>query len=445
MIDKQRNPRALAVDVLVKVNKGAYSNIELKNIIADSQLSQLDINLLTEIVYGVIQHKLTLDYFLSPFVEGKKVQDWVHQLLLTAVFQMVYLDRVPTRAIFNESIEIAKTEGHSGIRAFVTGVLHAMQRKGFPELDAIKDQKNYRSVKYSVAPWIIKELDAQLGESKTNRILVSINQPARQAARINTQKITQVQAVDYLNAHEYKAIPSEVAEDGIVVSNGSVARSELFQNGSLTVQDESAMLVAEAMQLESGMTVLDACAAPGGKTTHIAQQVGENGHVLALDLHPKKVALIRTNAKRMGLNTQVEVKVLDARKIDLLAEDNSFDRILVDAPCSGIGLIRRKPEIRYEKALTDSEKLHKIQLEILNAVAAKVKNNGIITYSTCTILKQENENTMTDFLKLHPEFELIQTSTKKQLKSSRTTPYLNIYPDDFESDGFFIACLQKRA
>lgn len=213
MIDKQRNPRALAVDVLVKVNKGAYSNIELKNIIADSQLSQLDINLLTEIVYGVIQHKLTLDYFLSPFVEGKKVQDWVHQLLLTAVFQMVYLDRVPTRAIFNESIEIAKTEGHSGIRAFVTGVLHAMQRKGFPELDAIKDQKNYRSVKYSVAPWIIKELDAQLGESKTNRILASINQPARQAARINTQKITQVQAVDYLNAHEYKVIPSEVAED----------------------------------------------------------------------------------------------------------------------------------------------------------------------------------------------------------------------------------------
>lgn len=445
MIDEQRNPRWLAVDILVKVSKGAYSNIELKNVIAESKLSQLDINLLTEIVYGVIQRKLTLEYYLSPFIQNKKVQDWVYQLLLSAEFQMIYLDRVPTRAIFNESIEIAKTKGHNGIRAFVTGVLHMMERKGFPKLDAIEDPKEFRSIKYSVAPWIIQQLDAQLGENKANQILASINQPARQTARINTQKITKAEAIQALNDQGYKASVSKVAEDGIVVANVNVARSQLFKNGSLTVQDESAMLVAETMQLKPGMTVLDACAAPGGKSTHIAQRLGKNDHILALDLHSKKVALIRSNAKRMGFANQIDAKVLDARKIGPIVKDDYFDRVLVDAPCSGIRLIRRKPEIRYEKALNDSENLHKIQLEILDAVAAKVKNNGIITYSTCTILKQENENTITEFLKLHPEFNLIQTQTQKQLKSLRKTPYLNIYPDDFESDGFFIACLQKRA
>lgn len=445
MIDKQKNPRALAVDILVRINKGAYSNIELKQTIANSQLSQLDINLLTEIVYGVMQRKLTLEYYLTPFIADKSVQDWVQALLLTAVFQLHYLDRVPTRAIFNESIEIAKTYGHKGTRLFVTGVLHAIQRKGLPELSEIKDPVQYRSVKYSIAPWIVAQLDAQLGEEKTEKILASINQPAHQAVRVNTEKVTVANAIDKLGRLGYEAHPSKVAADGIRMVKGSVANTELFKNGTLTIQDESAMLVAEAMQLNTGMTVLDACAAPGGKTTHIAQKLGETGSVLALDLHPKKVALIKANAARMGLTNQITAKTLDARKIDEVADDETFDRILVDAPCSGIGLIRRKPEIRYEKSLQDSQNLHKIQIAILNAIAAKLKKNGIITYSTCTILKQENEETITDFLTLHPEFELIQTLTDKQIKTSRSEPYLNIYPDDFETDGFFIACLKKRA
>ncbi|AMV61425.1 Ribosomal RNA small subunit methyltransferase B [Pediococcus damnosus] len=443
MTDKEKNPRALAVDVLLRVSKGAYSNIELKNTIAESKLSQLDINLLTEIVYGVIQHKLTLEFDLAPFIGHKRVEDWVKQLLLSAVFQMVYLDRVPTRAIFNESIEIAKVRGHSGIRAFVTGVLHEMQRVGIPELSA--DQKDYRSIKYSVAPWLVEQLDKELGTTKTDQILESINHPSRQAARVNTNATTQSEVIDQLNEDGYQAEPSKVAKDGVIVTEGSIGKSPLFGNGALTIQDESAMLVGEAMQLDPGMEVLDACAAPGGKTTHIAQKIGEEGHVLALDLHPKKVGLIKQNAKRMGLDERVTTKALDARKIDSIVEDDYFDRILVDAPCSGIGLMRRKPEIRYEKTLEDSQNLHKIQLGILNAMAPKVKDNGIITYSTCTILEQENEKTISAFLELHPEFKLIPTQTVKHLKEDRSVPYLNIYPDDFGSDGFFIACLQKRA
>lgn len=445
MTDKAKNPRALTVDVLLKVSKGAYSNIELKNTIGDSRLSQLDINLLTEIVYGVIQHKLTLEYDLEPFIGHKRVEDWVKQLLLSAVFQMVYLDRVPTRAIFNETIEIAKVRGHSGIRAFVTGVLHSIQREGLPELSAITDPTEFRSIKYGVAPWLIEQLDKELGEEKTDQILESINHPSRQAARVNTNETTQTEVINQLDEDGYQAEPSDIAEDGVIVTEGSIGRSPLFGNGALTIQDESAMLVAEAMQLAPGMEVLDACAAPGGKTTHIAQKIGDEGHVLALDLHPKKVGLIKQNAKRMGLDERVTAKALDARKIDSIIEDDYFDRILVDAPCSGIGLMRRKPEIRYEKTPEDSQNLHEIQLGILNAMAPKVKDNGIITYSTCTILEQENEKTISAFLELHPEFTLVPTQTAKKLKEDRSVPYLNIYPDDFGSDGFFIACLQKRA
>ncbi|WP_412990435.1 16S rRNA (cytosine(967)-C(5))-methyltransferase RsmB [Pediococcus siamensis] len=445
MADKQSNPRALAVEVLVKVAKGAYSNIELKNVISRSQLSQLDINLLTEIVYGVMQKRLTLEYDLAPFIEGKKVQPWVYELLLSAIFQMVYLDRVPTRAIFNESIEIAKIKGHKGIRLFVTGVLHAMQRKGFPELTAIQDETKRRSITYSVAPWIIKTLDQQVGRPKTDAILTSINHPAHQTIRVNTQKASVAQILEDLQQLGFEAQPSAIAADGIRVAGGNVAGTDVFKSGAVTIQDESAMLVGEALQLESGMHVLDACAAPGGKTTQIAQYVGETGSVLALDLHPKKVALIEANAKRMGLEHQVTTKALDARQIDTVAQDGEFDRILVDAPCSGIGLMRRKPEIRYEKHLVDSQNLHKIQLAILNAVATKLKKNGIMIYSTCTILQQENEETVAAFLAQHPEFELVTTETKKHLKASRAKRYLNIYPDDFDSDGFFIACLKKRA
>ena len=204
------------------------------------------------------------------------------------------------------------------------------------------------------------------------------------------------------------------------------------------------MLAVESMHIEPGDKVLDACAAPGGKTVQIAEALtNEDGHVDALDIHQHKVRLIEKNARRLGVEKRVTAHALDAREVDQLFDDESFDKVLVDAPCSGIGLLRRKPEIRYTKTLNDSKQLHKIQLAILNAVAAKVKKGGIITYSTCTILQQENDDTVQAFLAEHPEFELVKTTTARKVKDNRHSPTLTILPSDFDSDGFFVSSLKK--
>ncbi|GAK46922.1 tRNA and rRNA cytosine-C5-methylase [Secundilactobacillus oryzae JCM 18671] len=440
------NPRFLAVQALAKIKAGAYSNLQLNNVINDHQLKPADVNLLTTIVYGVIQHRLTLAFYLKPFIKNpQKVQPWVRELLYTALFQELYLDRIPKRAIFNETIEIAKQNGHEGIRKFVTGVLHQMDRSGLPEIDTIEDPVEKLEVKYSVPRWLIEKLQEQRGEAKTLAILKKINQAANQSIRVNPKQIAVADAITKLQEEGYDVRTSEVASDALVVSGRSANQSELFKNGQITIQDESAMLPAESMMLSETMQVLDACAAPGGKTTQIAAYLNaeRGGKVTALDIHDHKVNLIMQNAKRLHVESAVDAIKLDARKVSDQFDDEQFDRILVDAPCSGLGLIRRKPEIRYEKTLTDSEHLQQIQLKILQAVAPKVKKAGILVYSTCTILNEENQAVVDQFLDNHPDFKSVKIQTKLNLKQDRESDYLEIFPDDYDSDGFFISGFQR--
>ena len=213
----------------------------------------------------------------------------------------------------------------------------------------------------------------------------------------------------------------------------------------MIIQDESAMLAVESMDIQEDDIVLDACAAPGGKTTQIAEKLmtGE-GKVWALDIHKHKVKLIEENTNKLGLISKVSAKQLDARKAITEFDSEKFDKILVDAPCSGLGLMRRKPEVKYEKKLADSYSLHDIQVNILEKIAPLLKKGGYLTYSTCTILNIENQKVIDDFLKKHPEFVQEKTYTKNKLKDERDTLSLTIYPDDYMSDGFFIATLRKK-
>jgi len=190
-------------------------------------------------------------------------------------------------------------------------------------------------------------------------------------------------------------------------------------------------------------TVLDAAAAPGGKTTQIAQYISNDAKITALDVHEHKIKLIKSNAERMHVSEKIQARVLDARKVPSEI-DTKFDRILVDAPCSGFGLLRRKPEIRYDKTLADVEKLAEIQFELLDAVSQNIADNGILVYSTCTILQQENDDVVKKFLKKHPEFETIPTQTSQKLKIDREEDILHIYPNDYHTDGFFVATFQKK-
>ncbi|KRM72807.1 16S rRNA (cytosine(967)-C(5))-methyltransferase RsmB [Lacticaseibacillus brantae] len=443
---KPDNPRNLAVTVLSKVvNQGSYSNLTLDATIREHNLSDRDRNLLTTIVYGVIQRQLTLDFFLQPFVGDKKLQPWVKVLLRTAVFQMVYLDKVPNRAIFFDTTEIARQRGHVGVGKLVTGVLRAIERQGLPSFDQIEAPLTRLSIESSTPEWLVETLVAQLGQAKTEQILDVINQPAHASIRVNTTKTTRPALQHELVDQIPDIADSVLTPVGLIAPGGHLAGTDEFAAGDYTMQDESSMLVAPSLQVQPGDQVLDACAAPGGKTTHLAQYLEPEagGHVTALDLHPHKVNLIMQNAQRLGLADRISAQALDARKVAETFEAESFDKILVDAPCSGLGLIRRKPEIKYEKQFQDTLNLQTIQLAILDSVAPTLKVGGLLTYSTCTMVTQENQDVVAGFLAQHPDFEQVSVHTDSPLKT-HGAPALQIFPDDYGTDGFFIATLRKK-
>lgn len=321
------NPRALAVESLTRVANGAYSNLQLDKMIAKSDLNDADRRLLTNLVYGTIQHRLTLDYYLRSFVKpGERLEPWVENTLLIALYQLLYLDRIPKRAIFNEAIQFAKDNGHEGIRRFVTGILHAIDRQGVPDLNQISDPLKRLSVTYSMPTWLVTRLTDQLGAEKTQSILATINQPAAQSVRVNTAVTTKTEAKAELEMAGFTVTESEVSGEGLRLDGQPASRSELFNQGQMTIQDESAMLPVEALQLQPGDQVLDACAAPGGKTTQIAAALDpeKGGQVTALDLHEKKVKLIAKNAARLQVADRVNAMALDARKVDSEFSDATF-------------------------------------------------------------------------------------------------------------------------
>ena len=441
------NPRLLAVEVLSRVGKGSYSNLTLDATLNKNKLDSRDAGLLTTIVYGVIQRQLTLDYFIAPFIKGKKVDDWVRVLLRTAVFQMVYLDKVPTRAIFFDSTEVAKKLGHAGVAKFVTAILRRMERDGLPKLDEITDETERLATSSSTPLWLTKKLIAQFGMLTAKHILNAIDDAPSGVLRVNSTMTTADELLGDLKARFPEMRRSDLAPSALVTPTGHLAGTQEFKEGVFTLQDESSQLVAPSLRLQPGDKVLDACAAPGGKTTHIAEYLDEKagGQVTALDLHPHKVQLIMKNAYRMRLDNRVQAQAMDAR----VAKDNfapaSFDKILVDAPCSGLGLMRRKPEIKYDKSQQDIDNLARIQGDILDSVAGLVKPGGLITYSTCTLAREENQDVVAAFLAAHPEFEQQPVAGSERLGKIHGAPALQIYPSDYGTDGFFIASLQRKA
>ena len=358
---------------------------------------------------------------------------------------MQYLNKIPQHAIFNESIEVAKILGHVGTAKFVTAILHNISRQGLPEISAITDPILRLSIEASLPVWLIEELVTQNGEAATRALVATINDAPMQSIRVNTLLASDDEVVAALAAENLTAVKSQVADHAYIVSGGHVASSTVYQKGWLTLQDESAMLPVESMVLTPAVkTILDAAAAPGGKTTQIAQAIAADAKITALDVHPHKIKLIEQNAARMQVSDRIQTQVLDARKVASEME-TTFDRILVDAPCSGFGLLRRKPEIRYDKTLADVQNLARLQGEILDSVSQKVAENGMIVYSTCTILRQENDDVVAIFLANHPEFELVKTVTSHQLKPDLHEAVLHIYPNDYHTDGFFVATMKKKS
>lgn len=444
----QYTVRFVALEALVRIERGgAYSNLLLRELMNQGRLNDKDGRLLTEMVYGTISRQLLLDYYLANFIKNaKKVDPWVRSLLRLSLYQMLYLDKVPNHAILNEAVEIAKAKGNPGIGKFVNGVLRTIQREGVPALDQIKDPLERLATEISMPLWLTERFLAQIGSDKTRELGLSLLVPSHASGRLDLQRITRNEAILQLQEEEIEARESQLSPYGIVADKGFLAGSSLYHDGLLTIQDESSMLVAPALHIAPEHQVLDACAAPGGKTTHIASFLSAEagGKVTALDIHPHKVKLITENAERLAVSEVVQAEVMDAREVAQHFEEQQFDRILVDAPCSGLGLMRRKPDIKYNKQAADLERLPEIQLAILESAAPTLKNSGIMIYSTCTIMLEENQAVVEAFLADHPEFERIDVSVNADIAANINDQMLTIYPQDFMTDGFFISCLRKK-
>ncbi|WP_040228043.1 16S rRNA (cytosine(967)-C(5))-methyltransferase RsmB [Bhargavaea cecembensis] len=437
------NVRDAALGILLAVSRDqAYSNLLLHRTIEDYKLDEKDRGLLTELTYGTLQHRMTLDYYLEPFIRGK-VDDWVRELLRLSVYQLVYLERIPDHAVVNEAVEIAKRRGHKGVASMVNGILRSVIREGVRNAGEIRDWATRTAILTSHPEWLIRRWADQYGREEAERMAAANNEPPVQTVRVNRTKTTAAGALEALHSEGFKAEQSPVVADAIRISGGNAARSRAFREGLVTIQDESSMLPALALGAEPGMRVLDMCAAPGGKTTHIAELMDDRGEVWAYDLHPHKVKLVEENAKRLGLGN-IRTGAADSRSLSGKEEPASFDRILVDAPCSGLGVIRRKPDIKYSKSETDIAGLPDIQASLLAEARRLLKPGGVLVYSTCTVDKEENRDTAERFLESFPDME--RMSIEKMLREGLRYEdgMLQVLPQDFGGDGFFVAAFRKR-
>ena len=437
------NCRKLAVKILDRVlNEGAYSNIILSKELNEAELNDKDKALLTELVYGVLRRRKTLDIIISNFIKDIKLMNKdTLNILRVAIYQMNFLDKIPSYAACNEAVEEAK-EISEGDSKLVNGILRNFT-KNPDDIEVQGNKIDEYAYKFSFEPWMIRLLIKQYGEDISKKIMSGLNTIPQVSVRVNEIKSDYDEAFEKLEALEYEIEEGVVCPEAISIKGGkSIENNPLFKEGKITVQDESAMIIAPLLELEEGMNVIDLCSAPGGKTTHIAEILRNTGKVLAFDLHESKLGLIKENCERLGL-TNVEVNTNDATKLnpELIA---SSDRILLDVPCSGIGIIRKKPEIKWNKTRADLRQIIPIQRDIMENAWMYLRDGGIMIYSTCTLNKEENEENIEWFLNKHKDCSIKKIFIGKQnnLVYNRNGS-LTIMPNEI-MDGFFVAKLEKR-
>lgn len=436
------NSREVALNIVNRVlNEGAYSNIVLSKELNASDLSDKDKALVTELVYGTLRRKNTLDTIISNFVKDISVMDnEVLNILRIAIYQMHFLDKVPEFAACNEAVELAKKLSVQESK-LVNGILRSYT-KNPDEIDINGGVVDKLAYQYSFEPWFIRMIYKQYGEEIGRKVLQGLNQTPKVTVRVNTSKVDFDEVYDKLEEMEYDVEEGYVCPEAVIIKGGrSIENNELFNDGLITVQDESAMIVAPVLDVEDGDTVLDLCAAPGGKTTHIAELLNGTGKVLAFDLHENKLSLIKENVERLGLNN-VEVEVMDATKLNSKYISSS-NRVLIDVPCSGIGIIRKKPEIKWNKTRKSLKDLVPTQRQIMENAWAYLKYGGTMVYSTCTLNKEENEENIEWFLNKHKDakMEKVFLGNKDNLLYNKDGS-LTILPNEY-MDGFYIAKIRK--
>lgn len=427
------SPRKLAFSLLQKAETNdQYLNIALDHALDASSLSELDRALAATLVYGVTERRLTLDYQIDRLSsrQGNELDLAVRTALRLGLYQLIYLDRIPAHAAVDESVSLVSRRA-SG---FVNAILRAYTRDPHLSLpDRDSDLATYLSVAYSIGLPLVKTLLSVYGETETEEILGGFSKAPETTLSVNTLKTSRLSLAESLFA-----TPTRFSPNGLTV-RGSVRSMDGFSRGEFFVQDEASQLCVEALGALPGETLLDICSAPGSKSFGSAIRMQNEGRILSFDLHEKKLSLIRSGAERLGI-TIIETNAHDGR-IPIPELFESADRVLCDVPCSGFGVLGKKPELRYKDPAT-SAALPDIQRNILETACRYVKRGGVLIYSTCTILPEENEENVKAFLLAHPEFSLTPFSV-----GTLDCPegMVTLFPHIHNTDGFFIARLQKNS
>ncbi len=424
--------REAAVRALVAFNtNNAWSDIFLNNILIKEKITGRDAALATRITYGVLQNGVACQWYVERFVDGSfdRLQPVVREILRTAVYQLVYMDRIPARAAVSEAVELAKKICNKGAASLVNAVL----RKFSGTMDKLPPlPEDDWSIKYSHSKEFIDYFINKIGVDKTLKLLEADNTIPELTVRLNSLKgLTQLP-----NAKPHPWLEGFFTIEGL----GNIADTDLYKNGYITAQDAAAALPVLAAAPEPGISLLDACAAPGGKTFLTAQLMENKGYILACDIHENKLKHINEGSNRLGI-TIIETKAMDASDFDEKLH-NAFDIVLADVPCSGMGVIRKKPEIRY-KSFDSISGLPKKQFNILDNLAAYVKPGGVLVYSTCTLIEEENEGVSDRFLSKHSDFYM-EGFTLPQPIGRVESGRITLWPFDYNTDGFYICKLRKR-
>lgn len=431
------SPRRLAFDVLKKMSaSGQYSNIAVDRALNTSGLGESDRGLFTAIVMGVVERRITLDFFIDRLAaEPSKIDVDTRTVLRIGLYQLMFLDRIPEYAAINETVDLAPRRTKGFVNAILRSYLRKKGKIDLPDKDT--DAILHLSVKYSFPTELCERFLSIFGFERAGEIFDSYNKTPPMTLRINTLKMSREDYAELLDKAEIKYELTKNSPHGINTYGISYASLPGADEGLFFVQDEASQICVEAAGAKAGDFVIDCCSCPGSKSFGMAINMQNTGKMLSCDLHKSKLSLVSSGAERLGIDI-ISTREADARKFDPSLEQ-SADVLLCDAPCSGFGVVAKKPEIRY-KDLSESDKLPQIQSDILENVSKYVKVGGTLIYSTCTVFSEENCRVINKFLDTHPEF-VAEDFCVGELTSSGGK--LSLYPDTHKTDGFFIAKLRR--
>lgn len=442
------NPRQLAFQALQNIyQRQTYTDIALDRVFSSASLSPFDRHLISELVYGIVRRKRTLDSLINQLATKKATQQPLNLriILQLGLYQLRYLDKIPESAAVNTSVDLAKNNGLSKLSGVVNGILRSYIRLSVEEdlLILPSDFIPRLGVKYSFPDWLVSLFVEQFNVKQTKKLLDWYNQPPTIDLRVNSLKTTRENLQEILlnQGVETTCLPHLPYGLRLTNSAGNISQLDCFQEGLFTIQDGSAQLVTHFLNPQPDETIIDACAAPGGKVTHIAELMGDSGLIIGCDRHLSRLKKVTENAKRLNLKS---IQVVEGDSSELTEWENKADKVLVDVPCSGLGTLHKNPDIRWHKKLENIKPLTELQLRILENSAKWVKNGGILVYSTCTLNKTENEDIINQFLANNSQWQLDTKNNNPNFNFRITSKgMVQIFPPVDNMDGFFMAKLIK--